>query len=115
MIHVSYSFYVSEYHGPLPEEDFLRHSVKAGAFLDDLTSGKANDALPADTIIKAQLAFCALCDAYAAESAGDITSETNDGISVTYATRKGTAEQRLRNAAAPFLSGTGMLYRGCCF
>lgn len=115
MISVSYAFYVSVYHGTLPEEDFLRHGVKAGAFLDDLTSGKANDALPEDTLVKAQLAFCALCDAYAEESTGGIASETNDGISVTYAARTGTAEQRLRNAAAPFLSGTGLLYRGCCF
>ena len=115
MISVSYSFYVSVYHGSLPEDEFLRHGVKAGAFLDDLTSGKANDALPEDVLVKAQLAFCALCDAYSAESVGDIASETNDGISVTYAARKGTAEQRLRNAAAPFRSGTGLLYRGCCF
>lgn len=115
MISVAYSFYASVYHGALPEEDFLRNAVRAGAFLDDLTSGKANDALPEDTLVKAQLAFCALCDAYAEEATGGIASETNDGISVTYAARQGTAEQRLRNAAAPFLAGTGLLYRGCCF
>lgn len=115
MISVSYSFYTSKYHGTLTEVDFLRHGVKASAFLDDLTSGKADDALPEDTLIKAQFAFCALCDAYAEESTCGIASETNDGISVTYAARQGTAEQRLRNAAAPFLAGTGLLYRGCCF
>lgn len=115
MISVPYAFYASPYHGKLSEEEFLRHGVMAAAFLDELTFGRVTDKLPEDVQNKARLAFCALCDAYAKEETANIASEQNDGISVTYAAQKGSTEERLRNAAALFLSGTGLLYRGCCF
>lgn len=113
MIEVAYAFYTSSYHGSLSEEEFLRWGVRAGAFLDELTFQRVNEALPVGVQNKARLAFCALCDAYAKEETADIASEQNDGISVTYAAKKGSAEDRLRNAATLFLSGTGLLYRGC--
>lgn len=115
MISVPYSFYVASFHGTLTEKEFDRCGVYARAFLDEMTSGRVNDTLPEETLLKARYAFCALCDGYAAEADSNIASESNDGISVTYHARNGTAEQRLRNVAAPFLSGTGLLYRGCCF
>ena len=53
---------------------------------------------------------------YKAENGGDISSETNDGISVTYAAKvQQTERQRLYDAAAAHLAWTGLLYRGCCF
>lgn len=107
-----YDFYASAYHGSMPEEDFLRYGVQAEAFLADLISHRSCDNLSEGHLYQLRLAFCALCDAYAKEETADITSEQNDGISVTYGARKGTSEERLRNAAALFLSGTGLLYRG---
>ena len=112
-----YAFYHGEYGGTLPEEHFVRLRCRASAYLASITLGKSGiRTLPKQVLQSVNMALCAVVDAmYKAENGGDISSETNDGISVTYAARTGTAEQRLRNAAAPFLSGTGLLYRGCCF
>ena len=50
------------------------------------------------------------------ENGGDIASESNDGISVTYAVKaQQTQQQRLYDAASAHLAWTGLLYRGCCF
>ena len=66
-----------------------------------------------------KLAACALCDHMAAEqqvqaaTAAGITHESNDGVSVTYASR--TAQQRIKQryaVASSYLAWTGLLYRG---
>lgn len=112
MFTVDYQFYASSYHGSLPEQEFQRYGVYAGAYLEDLTSGRVLNPMPEDALCKVQLAYCALCDALSKEERAEVASETNDGISVTYAAPKGDREQRLRNAVVTFLSGTGLLYRG---
>ena len=63
------------------------------------------------------MALCAVVDAmHKAENGGDIASESNDGISVTYAVKaQQTQQQRLYDAASAHLAWTGLLYRGCCF
>lgn len=110
-----YSFYVTEYHGALSEAEFSRQAVPALAYLDMLTLGRINRPSPEHVQHKVKLALCAVVDVQAQQEAGEITSESNDGISVTYAKRDGTDGQRRFNAAALYLANTGLLYRGCCF
>lgn len=115
MIAVDYEFYKDTFHGKLPEAEFERQAVYASAYLDDLTMGRTSAPLPPDTLERAKLALCAVVDAYATnEKKGDVASETNDGISVTYrsAAEGATPARRLYDAAACFLDNTGLLYRG---
>lgn len=112
---VDYAFYTAIYHGRMSEEEFQRMSVRAGAYLDALTAGRAGEPLPDTLSIKVKLALCAVADAMLyIESGGDIASESNDGISVTYASKTTkTDAQRLREAAELHLAWTGLIYRGC--
>lgn len=120
MLTVDYSYYKDTFHGQLSEADFNRLAVYASAYLDDLTMGRISDTLSADIQQKIKMAVCAVADAYKVnERGGDIASETNDGISVTYVGGTGaagaiakSAGSRLYEAAALFLSHTGLLYRG---
>ena len=68
-------------------------------------------------------AICAYANqAYIEENGGPIQSETNDGISRTYAATSasggsssrnaGTAQGRLSDALRLYLAPTGLLYRG---
>lgn len=118
MLTVDYEYYKSIFRGQLTEVDFNRLAVYASAYLDDLTMGRVSDDLSADVQQGLKNALCAVVDAYRInERGGDIASETNDGISVTYvggasSTQAKSAGRRLYEAAALFLSRTGLLYRG---
>lgn len=104
--------------GTLTEEDFRRCSQKAWAYLEALTLGRVNTALPAPAAEKVKRACCALADEYAAqERGGEVTSAGNDGYTETYAVSGRTAGQRLYDLAALHLAPTGLLYSGmggCC-
>lgn len=115
MLTVDYTFYTETFRGKLPEAEFERQAVYASAYLDELTMGRTSGVLPPDTLERAKLALCAIVDAHATnEKIGDVASESNDGVSITY--RSGsdgiTPGKRLYDAAACFLSNTGLLYRG---
>jgi hypothetical protein len=115
MIPVDYGFYVDVFGGNASRADFTRLSIKAAAYLDDLTSGRITSDLPVATQSKAKLALCELVDAYGmTEHGGGVVSESNDGVSVTYAASKTTQTdgQRYYAAARLYLAGTGLLYRG---
>lgn len=97
----------------LPEEDFQRLVRKAWAYLEALTSGRVNMAIPEAAAKKVKLACCALVDEYAAqERGGEIASAANDGYQETYVTSGRTPNQRLYDAAAMWLAPTGLLYAG---
>lgn len=113
-----YSFYAKSYGGTLPEAEFARLIGRASAYLAALTLGKSElQTLPAAVQNSVDMALCAIVDAmHKAENGGDIASESNDGISVTYAAKaQQTEQQRLYDAASAHLAWTGLLYRGCCF
>lgn len=116
MLTVDYKYYTETFHGKMTEADFERLSVYASAYLDELTFGKISAELDSDTKDKAKRAFCAVADAYRLnEQGGGIAAESNDGISVTYVAGVSNAKtdgRRLYEAAALFLSSTGLLYRG---
>ncbi len=115
-MNVTYEFYTLDYHGKLPEAEFDRLSVRAGGYLDALTMGRVNrPALPSPILQKAKLALCACTDELARIEEGTIASESNDGVSVTYARSSETDSQRLYRAVSDYLVTTGLLYRGCCF
>lgn len=113
-----FAFYASVYGGTLPEEDFSRLRGRASAYLASITLGKSGlPTLPETARKSVNMALCAVVDAmHKAENGGDIASESNDGISVTYTAKvQQTEQQRLYDAAASHLAWTGLLYRGCCF
>lgn len=116
MLTVDYNFYIGVFRGRMSEADFERLAVYASAYLDELTMGRTDRELPAETEEKAKMALCAVADAYQMnEQGGGVASETNDGISVTYVAGVGSAKtegRRLYEAAALFLGSTGLLYRG---
>lgn len=110
MLEVNYEFYSGPFCGQMDLMDFNRLSVYARAYLDELTMGRIDGDIPEDTETRAKMALCAVVDAFRNnEQVGGVASETNDGISVTYAK---TDSQRLYEAAALFLGPTGLLYRG---
>ncbi len=111
---VTYTFYQETYRGQLPEDEFNRLSVYAAAYLSSVTQGKTAGKLPDCLQQQAALAHCAVVDAYHVnEGGGTVASESNDGISVTYAVADPRSEGgRLYDAAALFLADTGLLYRG---
>lgn len=115
MLIADYKFYTDTYHGKMSQEDYDRLTVYAAAYLDELTMGRINEDLPAAVMTKANLALCAVADAYRLqEQGGGVASETNDGVSVTYVAGSQVKSEgrRLYEAAALFLGPTGLLYRG---
>ena len=116
MAYADYTYYSTEYGGAMPESEFKRLSRQASAYLDSVTFERIAPELPTALMGKVKDACCAVADAYLLnEQGGGIASETNDGISVTYVagvSNAKTENQRLREAAALYLGGTGLLYRG---
>lgn len=113
-----YNYYTSIYHGTLESAVFNRLIVKASSYLAAVTLGKSNrEDLPAPVKDAVCITLCSLVDEmYHAEKGGDIASESNDGISVTFAGRKQqTDAEKFASVISDHLAWTGLLYRGCCF
>ncbi len=118
--YADYDFYKSVYHGGLKEEEFNRYVIKASAYVRRITFRRADAYAEGDEI---KLSCCAVCDIYAddekrrAEYKGrNITSEKNDGLSITFAQeqREGETSEELLyrkayKAAEIFLAGKGLL------
>lgn len=131
MIYADYDFYINEYHGTIEEEKFLGLAVKASAFLDYYTLGKAKLNADLDAL---KMACCALVDKvfqleclyssngkafYDAAFAGR-KSESVGSYSVTYQTAEEyksmlrLADSEKAEVAKMYLAGTNLLYRGRC-
>lgn len=109
-----YLFYQGEYLGTVSEDEFSRLAIRAGAEINRLTMGRAATATGAD-LEAVKMAECAVIDElYHIAQGGDITSETNDGISRSFASGGVVLSkaQRITAAASPWLSGTNMLFVG---
>ena len=111
MAYSDYTFYKNTYKGTLSDGEYSRLVPRACAEIDRMTSGRAKNA--SGCIGKAvRYAECAVVDELNYQGiagAGDITSESNDGISRSYAS--GTAKssrQRIIAAADTYLEGTGL-------
>ena len=111
MAYSDFAFYTGEYNGKLTEDIFLRLLPRATAEIDRMTFNRARNAT-GDVMIAVKFAECAVLEELeyqGANGAGDVVSESNDGISRAYAagTAK-TARQRINAAADTYLTNTGL-------
>lgn len=134
MIYADFEYYRDTYHGvSVLEADYPGYAVKASAFLDYYTMGKAADSAELDAV---KLACCALAEKYAEiemmmlkarESMNDLVSgnkksESIGSYSVTYQNAEDVSKgarqfaeelkKDLPQIARAYLTGTGLLYRG---
>ena len=139
MIYATYDYYFCPFNGTILEaETFDRYALRASAFLDYYTQGRAAKHPDLDAL---KMACCALAEQYQlmelsqaaaakamnytmSSAGGELSSETVGPHSKTYrsggesAAAAMTAVQSSRTALADiarqYLAGTGLLYRGGC-
>lgn len=137
MIYADYTYYVCVYMGnAIKSNDFSRFAVRASAFIDYYTRGKAADNADLDEI---KMACCALAEQYQMidtaqalvqksltdgmkSTGGEIESEKVGSYSVTRksggesalsaAGMANNAQAALAAVARQYLANTGLLYRG---
>lgn len=111
MMYADLEYYLTQFHeNSAMAEEFERLSCRASAYLDSLTGGRITENLPESVMEKVQNACCALAEElYAQEQGGEVASQSNHSVSVTYVSSGKTANQRLRSVAEMYLSGTGLL------
>ena len=117
-VYADYEFYTDTYLGTaIAETAYDALALQASAELDCLTFGRVAPIVTADEdadlIERIGMATCAVADAmHALESTGGaIQFEMVGRHSISYASPL-SASQRLAQAAARWLGGTGLLYRG---
>ena len=113
-MYADFSFYKNTYHGATSETEYTRLAVQASAYVDRMTFGRAKNAQGAD-LEAVKLAECAIVDELVSqEQGGIITSESNDGISRSYATGSvvKSSTQRIYAAAEVFLCNTNLCFAG---
>lgn len=112
-MYADFEFYNKTFYGNLDEKEFNRLSIRARYEIDRITAGKASDAKGKD-LEAVKYAQCAVVDElYTIEQGGDIASETNDGISRSYASGMARSKiQRINEAARVYLDSTNLCYVG---
>lgn len=111
--YVDYEFYLNSYHGTMAEDDFNREVVRASAYIDMITMNRITDSVLRRFSDEIRLATCAACDVYCTtEKGGEIASESVGSWSRTYSNTGKTAQQKLQDAAEPYLIMTGLLFKG---
>lgn len=132
MLYASYDYYVTNFYGSMiSEEDYTAAALRASRFLDYYTMNRAKDRADMEEV---KQACCALAEEYhtiftaqklsqqAAETTGEMQSQTVGSYSVTYrsagdaaktmAELSAQAQSRLASVARQYLAHTGLLYRG---
>lgn len=110
MAYSDFEFYSSEYSGTMAEAEYNRLLIRATAEIDRMTNGKAKTAV-GDVLTAVKFAECAVIDELNYQGiagAGDVTSESNDGISRSYAGATKSARQRIQAAADVWLYNTNL-------
>lgn len=115
-MYADFTFYQETYNGALTETEYNRFSVRANAEIDRMTFNKAKTATGED-IERVKMAECAVIDELSYQAiggSGDVTSESNDGISKSYSTGAvaKSSRQRIDAAAYTWLSNTNLLFCG---
>lgn len=112
-MYADFEFYSFEYFGNLDERNFERLSIRARYEIDRITAGRASDAKGKD-LEAVKYALCAVVDElYTIEQGGDIASESNDGISRSYASGMARSKiQRINEAARVYLESTNLCFVG---
>ena len=112
----NFDYYAHTYHGALSQTEYHQHAHRAAAHIDRITSGRAAVVPRASPHYAAILqAECAVVDELALQARGGVvTSETNDGISRSYASGSAVKSntRRIYDAAAVYLFNTGLLFAG---
>lgn len=112
-MYADHKFYTDTFYGTLSEEDFKRLSVRATAEINRITFNRAATATGAD-LEAVKLAQCAVVEElYKIEMGGDIASESNDGVSRSYASGAARSKmQRIVEAARVYLDTTNLCFAG---
>ena len=121
-LYADYKFYVSEYKGNLPKEEFEKSIMKASAYVRRITFGRADDNMEMEEI---KLATCAVCELLANDEkvrskhlGRAVTSENTDGYSVSYEsggngeTADDLLGRKIFDTTELYLMPTGLLYMG---
>lgn len=119
-VYVDYAFYATTYHGTvIASSEFSTYALKASAQIDLITFGRAAGITDVGTVAQIKLATCSVADELKAFDLGGqddgIKSESIGSHSVTYADNAKSVrpiEERLSDAARPYLFSTGLMYRG---
>ena len=136
MAYADYEYYTITYLGTaISEADFPRFALRASSFLDYYTQGQAANNAELDAL---KMACCAVAEQYQSidaaqalaqkalsaslSSGGELQSQSVGSWSKTYRSAGDSAQQALASAetaqaalaaaAAQYLAGTGLLYRG---
>lgn len=122
--YIDYDFYKESYGGTsVPQNSFLRFSIKASAYIDKITFGRIPKMYITDSTDEGynvpdevKFAVCAVIDIdkKIEDDGGVISSESEGNHSVTYVDGISTMseEKKINEAATLFLNGTGLLYKG---
>lgn len=108
----NYDFYKEKFRGVLSETEYLRFGVRATAEIDRITFRRAR-AAEGEDLDAVKFAECAVIDELSYQGfggSGDVTSESNDGISRSYATGAvaKSARQRIDAIAHTWLCQTNL-------
>lgn len=118
MAYADYTFYTGTYLGTAiaSQADFDRLAMRASAFIDRITFGRAAPVVYAgtdlDTIGQIKLATCAVAEEHQKIDNGIVTSERVGQHSVNYAVPTMSDEARMAKAARLYLAMTDLMYRG---
>lgn len=115
-MYADYAFYIGTYSGTLTETEYKRLINRANAEINRITSQKAKTAT-GEILELVKMAECAVVDELSVQAfggSGDVTSESNDGLSRSYATGAvaKSSRQRIDAAAFTYLCNTNLLYVG---
>ena len=113
-MYADYTFYAETYLGRLTHDEYRSLVGRASAEIDRITFGRAASATGA-VLTAVKMAECAVVDELRTiAEGGDITSESNDGISRSYASGgvPRSKEQRITAAASVWLSGSNLMFAG---
>lgn len=106
--YADYKYYVEEFHGTMPEDSFIRFSVKANAYLRQVTFNRITEPL----IEEVKECSCALIELLYDDSKRDgKVSENTDGYSVSYKVED--IKVKMNETCRMYLSTTKLLNVGC--
>lgn len=111
MQYVYYEYYKNSFLGMLIDSSSVFDSlaVRAQAYIERITLGRAKQSSETDAV---KNAICAVCEVYYQHDArAGIVSENNDGYSVTYSSDGRFVEKLLYETASLYLPAE-LLYRG---
>lgn len=124
--YASYEFYTGEFCGNIiSKEYFPRAVIRAGWYIRKITFGRVSDDFETvypEYIENVKMAVCAAAEEFYLEeqrtmehNGRELSSESNDGYSVTYADGSdsglGLAEKKALQKARSYLAHTGLLSR----